>query len=280
MVWHLGQRSSAKLLQWYLGPDHPSKLRLWRYVLTALGNPRLSVPYGSGATITLDYRDWLQGTILRTGSYEPEVWTALSSHAGHGAVFWDVGAHIGTFSILACRDSRFRAVHSFEPNPETNRILRKHLALNPGVSRTVHQLALGAANEEQVLTAGPAINSGMASLVPSSEENRRQSVVRCVTADKLVFEEGVESPTTMKIDVEGWELEVLRGAERMLAERPPRAIVFEAACENNAPEMDDRAIAHFLEARGYAVTHIRRPDGHLEPRENYLALLQSTGNVR
>lgn len=275
MVWHLGEGTSAKLLRWYLGPDHPSKLRLWRYVLTALGQPRLSVPYGQGATITLDYRDWLQGTILRTGSYEPEVWTALSTNADERAVFWDVGAHIGTFSILACRDPRFRMVHAFEPHPATNRVLRHHLALNAGVPRAVHTVALGAIREDRILTDGPRINSGMASLVAAGEPRRGRSTVPCTTADTLVFEEGVEAPTVMKIDVEGWELEVLRGAARVLAERPPRAIVFEAACERNAPEVDDPAIVDYLTGYGYTVSPIRRPDGHVEPRENYLALHRS-----
>lgn len=270
-MWYLGERSSAKLLRWYLGPDHPSKLRLWRYVLTALGQPRLSVPYGDGAKITVDYRDWLQSTILRTGAYEPEVWSTISAYAGPEAVFWDVGAHIGTFSILACRDRRFRMVHAFEPAPGTCRVLQAHLTLNPGVPRAVHQLALGAETEERVLTAGPEINSGMASLASQSQHGS-QFRVQCTTADTLVFDRRVEPPTVMKIDVEGWELEVLRGATRLLDELPPTAIVFEAACESNAPTVDDPSIIEFLGERGYSVSHIPRPDGHLEPRENYVAV--------
>lgn len=271
-MWYLRERTSAKLLQWYLGPDHRSKLRLWRYLLTALGHPRLSVPYAGSGTITLDYRDWLQSTILRTGTYEPEVWNAISSVAGNDSIFWDVGAHIGTFSILACRDSRFRVVHAFEPAPEASRVLRHHLAVNPGVSRVIHQLALGSSNEKRVLTAGPAINSGMASLIRTSNPGRRQSVVQCTTADTLVFERGIAAPTIIKIDVEGWELEVLYGAERILTERPPAGIIFEAACERSAPELDDSAIAEYLETKGYSVSYIPRPDGHVEPRENYIAI--------
>src|SRR5919198_280754 len=104
MIWRLGTAPSALLLRWYFGPDHPSKLRLWRYFLGAINNPRLSVPYGDGGVITLDYRDWLQAEILRHGSYEPEVWRTLVQYAGTDEVFWDIGSHIGVFSLLACRN--------------------------------------------------------------------------------------------------------------------------------------------------------------------------------
>ena len=60
-----------------------------------MNNPRLSVEYGRDGVITVDYRDWLQGSILRTGAYEPEVWAALTSRAQDNEVFWDIGAHIG-----------------------------------------------------------------------------------------------------------------------------------------------------------------------------------------
>src|SRR4051812_23408658 len=167
MARHLGDRTSAALVRWYLGPDHVSKLRMFRYLLGVMNNPRLTVPYGVGGRITLDYRDWLQDSILRTGSYEPEVWSTLSVHASSNEVFWDVGAHIGSVSLLACQDPRFRIVHSFEPNPETYGILQSHLQLNSKVTlarRTAHQLALGSRCEDRLLTFGPAINSGMATL--------------------------------------------------------------------------------------------------------------------
>ena len=274
MAWHLGDRTSAALIRWYLGPDHMSKLRMFRYLLGAMNNPRLMVPYGAGGRITLDYRDWLQDSILRTGSYEPEVWSTLSAHALCNEVFWDVGANIGSVSILACQDSRFRMIHAFEPHPQTYEILQSHLQLNQqvmGAQRIAHQLALGARCEERALTFGPAINSGMATLREQPHTGRARTNVRCTTADVMVYEHGIEPATLMKIDVEDWEVEVLRGAQRLLREHPPKAIAFETAA-NERGELVNADVRDLLLDNGYAINHVARPSGEVEARENYLAL--------
>ena len=274
MPWRLGDRTSAALVRWYLGPDHTSKLRLWRYLLVALQQPRLTVPYGERGRITLDYRDWLQDSILRTGSYEPEVWNSISAHADQKEVLWDVGAHIGSISILACQDPRFELVHSFEPHPRTFGILTSHLRLNSDVAvakSVAHQLALGARCEERALTFGPAINSGMATLGSEDGSGRQRTTVHCRTVDSLVYESGVAAPTLMKIDVEDWELEVLRGAQRLMEQAPPKAIAFESAA-NARCEMLDVALSGFFSEHDYTIRHIPRPDGDIQPRENYLAV--------
>lgn len=276
MAWRLGDRTSAALIRWYLGPDHISKLRMFRYLLGALKNPRLTVPYGAGGRITLDYRDWLQDSILRTGSYEPEVWSTLSVHASSDEVFWDVGAHIGGVSLLACQDSRFRIVHAFEPHPQTYSILQSHLELNGKVTRArrvAHQLALGSRCEDRALTFGPAINSGMATLREEHEAGRKSTIVHCTTADTMVYEQGIEPATLMKIDVEDWEIEVLRGAQRLLREHPPKAIAFETAA-NERCEPVNADVRELLLDNGYTIRHVPRPNGEVQPRENYLALRQ------
>jgi len=259
------------MLRWYFGPEHIAKQRLWRYVLNAMNNPRLSVRYGGSSVITLDYRDWLQHQIMEKGAYEPEVWSALSTRAVTGEVFWDVGANIGTFTIPALRDDRIATVHSFEPAPNVNRILREHVRLNGGDSCHIHQLALSSRNEECALTFGPAINSGMASLARGALPETKSCVVPCFTIDTLVYGQGFESPTLMKVDVEGWELEVLRGASRVHREAPPKTIVFEAECNGDGAIVDP-AICRLLEGYGYGVAHIARPSGEIEPRENYVAV--------
>jgi FkbM family methyltransferase len=238
-----------------------------------LNNPRLSMPYGRDGIITLDYRDWLQSSILRTGAYEPEVWDALCADLGRDEVFWDVGAHIGTFSVLACRDTRFKMIHAFEPEPDTYRVLCAHLRLNPGVQRTAHRLALSSQREERALSSGPQLNTGLSSFVSDARLTKRTSMVKCATADDMVYEQRLTPPTVMKVDVEGWELEVLRGATRLLSEAPPRVIVLEASAEA-PPCTGDEGLGDFLASYNYSTEPISRPDGHREPRENYVARLK------
>src|SRR5712691_6579640 len=118
------------LIAYYRGPDHPMKLRLWRYMRQLSGYPPLTVAYGLGNWIRLDERDWLQSAILSHGAYEAEVWAALAHHATHDEVVWDVGAYIGSFVLSAAQDSRVKSVCAFEPDPMTLKLLHRNLALN------------------------------------------------------------------------------------------------------------------------------------------------------
>jgi FkbM family methyltransferase len=215
----------------------------------------------------VDERDLIGARVFTTGGYEAEVWGALASLAVRDEVLWDVGANIGTVSIPALHDARFAHVHAFEPDPETSAVLHHNLALN-GRRYTVHPLALGDRTGTVGLRPGPTANRGLSSVASSADPELRP--VACRTADDLVFGGGVPAPTLMKIDVEGWELPVLRGARRLMAEVPPKALVVEAIC---APDgtMTEPALARVLSDSGYDVRRLPRPDGTIEERENFFA---------
>jgi hypothetical protein len=67
---------------------------------------------------------------------------------------------------------------------------------------------------------------------------------------------------------------VLQGAQRLLQEKPPRAIVYEWPCTPSG-EVIDHSAAELLERFGYRVEHIPRPSGEINERENYLAVHSS-----
>lgn len=265
------QPSLSRLLRSYhLGPDHPMKIRLWTLLRWATGYPRLTMPYAESGWISLDERDYLQREIYVRGAYEPEVWENLVAHVAPGDIFWDVGAHVGAVSIKALRDPRIRACHAFEPDPVQAEALAFNLALN-GNHGILHRLALSDRSEIRALYHGPLSNIGLSSLAKSTTDSMFS--VTCRSGDELVFGDGVSAPDLLKIDVEGWELHVLQGMERLLRERLPRAIVFEWAVDETGIPHDD-APATYLGDFGYQVQRIIRPDQHTEARENFIALRQ------
>jgi hypothetical protein len=79
----------------------------------------------------------------------------------------------------------------------------------------------------------------------------------------------------MKIDVEGWEYQVLRGATTVLENPVLRLVVFEASCDSDGVIIDQRLPA-VLGACGFAVSHLPRPSGLVKPTENYLAVRDSS----
>lgn len=265
----LGKTLSSALRAYYLGPEHPMKLRFWWWFRKRLNYARLTIPYGEGGWITVDERDVVSGFVFVEGAYEPEVWDALARYARADEVVWDVGGNIGTVAIRAVLDPRVRVVHAFEPDPVNAEVLEHNLGLN-GDGFVVHRVALDSASEVRHLHLAPSANRGLSSLALATSTGKTVEV-ECRPADELVFDLGVEAPTLMKVDVEDWELHVLRGARRLLAEKPPRAIIFEAASDGRG-EIVEREIVELLEGVGYRVERLLRPDGAVESRENYLAV--------
>ncbi|MBK9748203.1 MAG: FkbM family methyltransferase [Chloroflexi bacterium] len=270
-VW--GQQISRRLHRFRFGsPYFRGKGRLFHWLRTLTGRPRLTLPYGRDGWITVDDEgENIERYVWYHGVHEAEVWEALAAQITPEAVFWDIGANIGTVAIQALRDPRIRAVHCFEPNPKAAAILDINLRLN-GAHYVIHPLALGAAVGTASFHLGPDQQSDISSL--NVEHHAGNVHVQLETIDHLIAS-GVTPPTLLKIDVEGWEEPVLRGAAALLDATPPHAIVFEAACDPQGVILNT-ALTTLLENAGYTITHIRRASGKLhyfegQYLENYLA---------
>ena len=240
---------------WTHTPSFRGKERLFRFVETRLGNPLMTIRSRHGWIAVRREGEWIEKEIWKTGEYEPEVWGALQAYAAGNDIFWDVGANVGSVAIQALRAERVSEVHCFDPNPTVLQRLALNLRLNRGTSY-VHEFALSDRAGDSVFHLGP--ESNIASL--SWEWGQETIRVTCSTIDAVVSSRQAPPPTLMKIDVEGLEAEVLRGAATLLATRPPRAIVFEGHCDR-AGAMLNATLVTALEGYGYAISHIERPSG-------------------
>jgi FkbM family methyltransferase len=221
-----------------------------------------------GFAIRVDRHDSVQGHILKYGFWDRDVSDALKATLKPGDVFYDVGGNIGYFSLLAAHLG-VRTVVAFEPLERLARRAEDNAALN-GFGDIVRVVPLGlgdvrgAANYEP----GPDWNCG-AGRVNGISGAGEGVTVRLTTLDDFLAETGGAPPTVMKIDVEGFEANVLRGAGRLLAEHPPRTIVFEGDCSPQG-ELGDRELGRILEDAGYRIQHFQRPQHEL--KENFIAV--------
>lgn len=178
----------------------------------------------------LDPRDLVAVSILRGGEWQPEIWEALSPVLHGGAVFLDVGAHIGYFSIKAAVSmGNTGRVVAFEPNPETLKVLRDNVSANRAGNVIVEPIACTDREETLALYAGPGSNTGMSSLanenVPWDDAPPKRYAVRCRPIDDVVRELNLARVDAIKIDVEGAEVGVLRGAFHTLQRFHPTLVV-------------------------------------------------------
>ncbi len=123
-------------------------------------------------------------------------------------VVWDVGANVGVFSVVAATRCATGSVHAFEPIPENVARLDENLALN-GVDADVRRLALASEAGESQIRVSTHAGTGAYGLFDNSA-TRRTVPVETVQGDDLVSTD-CPAPTVLKVDVQGAELDVLRG---------------------------------------------------------------------
>ena len=156
-----------------------------------------------------------------TGAYEPHVQDTLRRLLAPGMTFWDVGAHAGFFTAIAARLVGERGhVIAIEPLPANRSRLVATIDLNDLSNVTLLPYAVGAASGQTTLYRHG--SSSMWTIVAERGEGAGEHV-ECRTLGELA--ESAPRPDVIKIDVEGAELDVIRGGVDFLLEACPKLIV-------------------------------------------------------
>jgi FkbM family methyltransferase len=177
-----------------------------------------------------------------------EVEHILPNLIDEDTVFVDVGAYMGLYTVYACR--RARRVLAVEPNPMALAYLKANVALNNCHNTIVVPKAasdkMGVVRLRIPRPARRGLIPTTASIVWSFEE-ALEIDVETDTLDNIVDEAGLDTVDFVKIDVEGAEGLVVKGAERTL--RKSRTILIEIWPENTW-------IISYLQALGYRLTKV------------------------
>ena len=189
--------------------------------------------------------------------YELAVAQVIRDHLERGQTFWDIGANVGWFSVFASKIvGPSGRVVSFEPSPEVFDILFAHAKTAEGV--TAIRLGVGNADEVRLFAAhGRSSSSSFVEEVTKMNFRFHASVpiqhikVELRKVDSLVKELG-SKPSLLKIDVEGFELEVLRGASDLLSSRRPTLIIEVHPRQLELSGGTEELLFQFLRDRRYA----------------------------
>ena len=133
----------------------------------------------------------------------------IASLARAADVAWDVGAHHGYVTLcLASRVGPTGRVVAFEPSERNRRLLGRHVRWNALANVSIQPFALGARDGESRFG-----GTGTSKMMHLGEGEERVAVR---SAESLIASGACRAPTLLKIDVEGAEADVLRGAVRIL----------------------------------------------------------------
>jgi FkbM family methyltransferase len=170
----------------------------------------MAMPILSGPLLA---RRWIVGAGIHRcwlGTYERQKQTAIKAHLERGMVACDIGANAGFYSLLmAGAVGKEGLVYAFEPQPDNLNYLRRHLQLN-GIRNV---LASDEAVADFVGEARFAANRGS---YQGRLDEDGQLCVPVVTLDHLFATGRLQPADLVKIDVEGAELNVLKGARKFL----------------------------------------------------------------
>ena len=158
-----------------------------------------------------------------TDRFERSTLEWLSANLHRGLVVADVGAHIGFLTIFMARlVGETGRVYAFEPAPDNLSYLRRNVAQNAAANVVVVPAAAGARRATRTLYL---VEEGdMHSLFPN---NPFSHAVGTVEVEQVALDDVVSSLDVAKIDVEGAEIEALRGMGRILAQQPKPVLVVE-----------------------------------------------------
>jgi FkbM family methyltransferase len=203
---------------------------------------------------------WLAGASVHgcwLGSYEQDKVRLFVQLTSPNDVVYDLGANAGYYTLVAARlIGPSGRVIAFEPVPRNLWYLRRHLKLNHVSNATLVPAAASATTG--MAWFNPEGDSSMGHL---STEGTLQ--VPTVAIDELVGRANIEAPNVMKIDVEGAESELLRGAQRTLEQHRP--VILLATHGDNVA----RACIALLKDLGYDIQSIQ--DRPIDASDEFVA---------
>jgi FkbM family methyltransferase len=189
-------------------------------------------------------KKWIAGSSTHgcwVGSYEYEKQLVFRRTVSAGDVVYDLGANVGFYTLLAsvlAGDAGH--VYSFEPLAANAAILQRHLEMNRIRNCTVLQMAVTAS--DGVAHFDPSTSGDLAHLSETSTET-----VKTVALDSLFVAGQIRAPRVMKIDIEGAELEALKGSVALIELHRPVILLATHGAEIHA------GCAKFLRDRGYVL---------------------------
>jgi len=202
-----------------------------------------------GVNWNLDLREGIDLTIFVLGAFERDTLRALEGLVRKGATVLDVGANVGAHTLhLARLVGDAGRVIAFEPTDFAMAKLRANLLANPELAKRVdlHQAFLvaraGAPIDPAVASSWP-VDGTAADDAEMGSRAMKVSGASATTIDSVIAASGDPDVQLIKMDVDGHELDVLEGAQTLLARRRPVIVMELAPYVFHPPEKFDRMVS-------------------------------------
>lgn len=205
-----------------------------------------------GGEVLAPLDDHVGRSAYYAGDLDRKVTWICSKLVKNGDTVLDVGANLGLVTMwLSFLAGSKGAVHAFEPNFDRQDILEQVIKRNCLSNVCLHPIGLGERESVHILRV-PARNMGMGTLNWNKDlgiDQIREYRVRVRPLSRILEQESITKIRLMKLDVEGFELNVLKGAETYLRNHQIDAILFELNDPSNSFYQEE--IIKYLDSLDY-----------------------------
>jgi FkbM family methyltransferase len=222
------------------------------------------IQQGPGAGLKFQTGDSNFGYVM--GTSEPDTQHAMQANIKPGDCFWDVGCNVGFLTVIGARMvGSGGKVFAFDPVPLHVQMTEQNLKANNFDNARVLQMALSSQAGTAKFGVAPIASQSTLSASGLAREGATVIEVQTQTVDRLVQQEGLTPPNVVKIDVEGAEVDVLRGMSQTLRQCRPIIIL-----DTHGEHM---ACAKILADAGYFCGTGAHPDRLVEESQYFCQLL-------
>jgi FkbM family methyltransferase len=212
------------------------------------------------------------------GNYEdPEVLKTFLSWLKTGSVYYDIGSNTGFYALTANRVIKSGKIYAFEPLPSVRQTFEDHIRLNSKLmgNNNISILPFAVADaEKQVQFSNNIMQTDGNTYIKESpvfSSAKNKITVQCYSVDDLL-QQGYDKPDIIKIDAEGHELNVLKGAIEIIGKsKPPIAIELSGGVSRITETVE------FLKTLGYA--HFSAPKRDIDRNSIFTRASEFTAKV-
>ncbi len=215
------------------------------------------------------------------GNYEdPETVKTFLSWLHPETTFYDLGGNAGFYALLASKVISRGKIYSFEPIPGAQEIFQKHMKLNERfiVHHNIRLLPYALSDsEKQVAFSNDAMRQEGNTYIKESDVYHNAEdylTIPCYSVDGLL-QLKYDKPDIIKIDVEGAEYDVLKGAINTLKQYRPHILLATHDC--HLPGVKDKCV-QLLKDMGYRLVHTGTYNKHIPGLDDYIAIHETKLN--
>jgi len=239
-------------------------LMLLKFVLAKGQTVTLRIRYGMNKGLLWKFNNKSNNEFI-LGTWEEPMYDVYERYIKENDIVYDLGAHQGYLALMASRLVGDKGrVYAFEPLPGNYDLLKTHVDINK-VTNCIP--IFGAVAEKAGVvsfsTAGSDVANTYISSSPLFSNNPESVEVPCFSLDVLLEAGTIKPPKFIKVDVEGAELDVLKGASSLLINQSP--IVYLETHNVHRPRVDEECRS-FLTSLGYRMT-----DKLITPKEGLMS---------